>query len=378
MDIKHGELKQLIKAGYNANCSLDVKGQPGIGKSEIIFDEAQKISDEEKREFIYWNNLDLNAKLELNKRGAKKVFIFADLRLSQFDQTDLKGFPKTEGTHAYWLPNLLFSILSDPEAKGLIFFDEMNLANPSVVASAYQIINDSKIGEMPISEGVYCISAGNGMEDTNNAFEDPAPLNNRRMNVTLLPPDFEREDGEDWFTWASTNGVDGRIISYHAAYSGTKLQVFNPTNKEKSFPSPRTWKKYSDMVKDNEDLKYVQLVGEAIVGPLAKEFVSFVKLSVNVNVDGIIKNPKTIEKYYRPDKISLLYSIVGAITEKYKQKPEILNQMLKITHHLKPEFGMFMLKMAKNMTKDKDTFVNRLLACSEWVKVSEDFQKYLL
>ena len=162
MEVGHKEFAKLVARCYERKVPLDVKGATGIGKSWVVKDEAQKIANQKKKKFVEWNEISDDQKRQLLKPELiNKAFIFADIRLSQMDPSDLRGLPSLEGNTVEWKPNLIWKVLSNPEADGIVFFDEMNLSCPSIQASAYQIINDHQIGEIAISKNVFMISAGN-------------------------------------------------------------------------------------------------------------------------------------------------------------------------------------------------------------------------
>lgn len=378
MEVNHKQLKQLIVQGFENKVPLDVKGAPGIGKSEQIYDTAKNIAESKKRKFIFWNRIPEEEKEGLLTANLDQIFIYADLRLAQFDQTDLKGFPNTKSDYAKWVPTILFKVLSRPQATGLIFFDELNQAAPSVVASAYQIINDHLIGETPISKGVYMISAGNRLSDTNNAFDDPAPLNNRRANVVLTPPLVKSEDGEDWTAWAHQNGIDSRIIGYLNAYE-TKIFKFEEDNIDPSFPTPRTWSRLSKMIKDVKDYQLIKLYAASLVGEgIGTEFTAFIRLTQKINVREILNKPELIKKYHGPEYIDQKYSIVSTIAEMYTKEPKILDQVLALCNYLEPEFGMFLLRSVKGLSKEPSKFGTELTKCKNWNSIADQFEKYLM
>jgi hypothetical protein len=378
MEVRHSQLKNLLLRGYETKVPVDIKGAPGIGKSEIVKEVAERIAESEKKDFIFWNEINQEEKHKMLSVDLSKVFFFIDIRLAQFDQTDLKGFPNTKMDYAQWVPTLMFKVLSRPEATGMVFFDEMNLAAPSVTATAYQIVNDHQVGETPISKGMFFVSAGNRLEDTNNAFEDPAPLNNRRANVVLLQPQVRDADnkGDDWTTWATENNVDPREIAY-LNWKESNLFKYDIESKDASFPTPRTWTKLSKMIEGVNDLKNLRAYAGALLGEgIAREFVGFLKLKEKVNIRNLLKNPKLIKKYSGGENIDVKYSIIAGVAELYVKDQKILNDALGLCKHLEPEFSMFMLKMMKGMAKGE--FSSKLVKCKNWKGIAQDFAKYVL
>lgn len=212
--------------------------------------------------------------------------------------------------------------------------------------------------------------------DTNNAFDDPAPLNNRRCNVVLNPPAVRSDDSEDWTTWAVNNDIDSRIIGYLNSYEH-KLFKFDEDNKDPSFPTPRTWARLSQFMEDVKDLDTIRLYAGSLVGEgIAREFVAFISLSEKVDIRDILENPKKMKKYNEADNLDIKYSIVSGVAEIYKKEKEILNKAMALCQYMEPEFGMFMLRMLKGYSKDN--FARQITKCSNWKVIGPEFRKYLL
>lgn len=380
MQINHTQLKKLLWKYYEDKTPLDIKGGPGIGKSEIIIQTMRDIAAKEGLQFVYWNETLDEDKEQMLKEDLSKYFIFSDMRLSQMEPTDLKGFPNNQKEYARWVPTLLFKLFSNPEAHGAVFFDEANLATPNTMAACYQIINDKQIGETPISKNIFFISAGNRIDETNNAFEEPAPLNNRRGNIVLLPPKVYSDDSNEdtWLDWAVDKGIDTRVTSFLMSYP-SKIYMFDPDNQDPSFPSPRTWAKVGKMIKDVKNIDEVKLIAAPLIGEgVATELRSHIKMSEKIDVKKILNKPKEIEKYSGVNNLDKKYSIVAEVAEMYRNQKKgenVLDKALALCQYIEPEFGMFMVKLMKSYSKN--SFATELLKCSNWSSVAKDYSKYL-
>ena len=89
--------------------SVFLWGPPGIGKSSIV----RKVADDKDLQLI-------------------------DLRISQLAPTDLRGLPFVEDGFAKFAPP---SFLPQ-EGEGILFVDEFNMASPSMMGIAQQLILD--------------------------------------------------------------------------------------------------------------------------------------------------------------------------------------------------------------------------------------------
>lgn len=342
IEINHKELKEYISRIWTNKISLNLTGTTGIGKSVSVWEQAKEIAKKEKREFIEWNKTSKEQKNDIIT-NPEKYFIFMDIRLSQFDATDLKGLPKIDtDTVVEWLiQNWLFA-LTNENTKAVLFFDEMNLAPPSVLASAYQIIRDRCIGDVKLGDNVLIISAGNTLEDRANVFEMAKPLCNRFIHATLLPPDLE-----SWTEWALRNGVDDRIIAF-LHFKPDNLFTFQPDSPDQAFATPRSWAEYcSEMIKGLEhgNPMFQKFVASSVGTGVAVEFSGWCNLRDKVDFQAILKNPKLIEDI---EELDIQYSLVSMITEYLKGHHDQAgcDKFLEMLQFLQPEFAILSLKFA--------------------------------
>jgi hypothetical protein len=344
IEITIKEMKQMINSIYGKKISLNIQGTVGIGKSIGVFEKAKQLAKAEGREFIDWNRSNGKIKDQVVE-NPEKYFIFFDNRLSQYDATDLKGIPNVKNQqYLQWLKEKWIMILSDERTRAVVFFDEMNLAPPSVLASAYQFIRDRCVGEVKINDHICILSAGNTLEDRANVTDIPKPLCNRFIHATLLPPSVE-----EWSEWALKNGVDNRIITY-LNYKHDHLFNFNVESPENAFPTPRSWSEYvSPLIKEKSHREplFFKLVASAIGTGIATTFKAFLEVRDTINFDDILKNPQEVENI---TKINMQYSLVSLICQwlEKNHKKDDMDKLIEIMQYQNPEFAILTLKMVVN------------------------------
>jgi len=327
MEITHTELEEQLKIAYQTKTPLFIWGGTGIGKSETIKHTAQQIAKDEKLEFSEDIKDD-------------KAFAFLDIRISQLEPSDLRGLPvqnldtkTTDWLIPSWLPQ-------NENSKGLIFFDELNLSPPSIQAVAYQLILDRRIGDYVLPKGWVIASAGNRIEDKCSVFEMSNALCNRFLHTTLSNPSVE-----DWTKWAIENNVDGRIISFLNWKPSSFNCVDNNNNKDKAFPTPRSWVYCSRLIDGRTEQRLLmRLVSSAVGEATALELTAFLKLQTKIDFETILKNPKQVKKI---DEIDLKYVLLGTISEKYRKDKALLEKILPICEQLEPEFAVLLLRFLK-------------------------------
>jgi disulfide oxidoreductase YuzD len=138
----------------------------------------------------------------------------------------------------------------------------LNLAVPTVQATAYQLILNRCIGDYHLPDGWIVISAGNRLEDRANVFETPAPLNNRFLHIELATPDVD-----EWIDWSVANNIDTRISTF-LKFKPSLLYKFDKTTKDKAFPTPRCIKGDSKVLMANGIWKNISeiKIGEEVIG----------------------------------------------------------------------------------------------------------------
>ena len=371
IEINHKELKAFIQKAHDTKVSLNLTGTVGIGKSIAVLEKAIELAKIEKREFIDWNRVDKEMKNKVME-NPEQYFLFMDIRLSQKDSTDLQGLPNVNGITVEWLVNNWLYVLTNPNTKGIVFFDEFNLAPRSIQASAYQIIRDKCMGDVKISDGVCIISAGNTLEDRANVFDMAKPLCNRFIHATLSPPDVE-----EWSDWAMDNDIDNRIIAY-LQYKPNHLFLFNADSPENAFPTPRAWAEFvSPLIKglNHNDKLFQKFVASAVGSGVAVEFTAFQRLTDTIDFKDILANPSSIKKI---EEFDVQWSLVALVNEWFDKNAnkQGLEKFCDIIQYLPPEFAILCLRNARKKHKKAMTGINNIKIWK--TKLVDEYGKFLL
>ena len=325
-----------------------IYGTFGIGKSTIIEDKAKEIAEKKQKEYVNWNEVTRAKKDEIND-NPEKYFVLIDIRLSEFDSSDIKGLPdfKDESSIEWKIP-FWAKLLEKEKSDGILFFDEINTAMPIVISSCYKIIHDRVIGESKINNNWLILSAGNKDEDRAYTHELASPLRDRACEVELLPVSID-----DWTCWATENDIDSRIVGF-LNWKPSNLHKVDFDDGQK-FTTERGWERLHYAIQKLTDLKDIDLVsGTAISEGIAREFTAFCKIKDSVKLDEIIKNP---EKLKEVNDISVKYFVVTALAEHYKDKKITFEKLLEISKVLDEmkcaEFIALMWKLAVKYAKER-------------------------
>lgn len=270
-----------------------VHGRAGYGKSEVIAQAAEK-------------------------HGAMLV----DIRLSQYETVDLRGGLGVgkEGAlkgHTVWYPPSTMPFIGNDafpdDVPILVFLDELTSATIPVLAIAYQLINEGRIGEHVLKPNVVIVCAGNLDDDKGIVVRMPGPLNNRMTHFKLLV------SIEAFTAYCQSVGVPPIFIAYFW-FKKDEITNFNPKAPQKVFASPRTWfkaiKYYSDPLMP--DWLKRKSFGGAVGRGHAQMFYGFVDVYQNViPLKSIIADPAGVPI---PTEISLCWAtamnVCGAMSRK--------------------------------------------------------------
>jgi MoxR-like ATPase len=128
------ELKEFLPEAFNLGITVMLHGPHGIGKSSAVKEWAKE-------------------------NGYEVV----DRRLSQMESGDFLGLPDVSGeTTQYKIPDWL---PRDPNAKVIIFLDELNRGRRDVLQGIFQLALDRELGSYKLPKNSYVISAVNPNTD---------------------------------------------------------------------------------------------------------------------------------------------------------------------------------------------------------------------
>jgi hypothetical protein len=337
MDVSHKQCVKALHRCWQVKQPLFIHGTIGIGKSQMARQLFQDVAKEQNREFIEWVNADEEKKKAIQE-NVGKYLVFVDDRVALKDSTDNKGVPKLNEWYLKWVKSLIMNISAKPNSMVIWFKDELNLAPPSVQSAEYQIILDRALDDLAFAPNTYVFAAGNRQEDRTNVFEMSWALKNRFAHVTLMPPSLD-----DWCDWAYKNGIDTRIPMF-LQFKRSFLFKMDVNSKEDAFPTPRAWEFVSNMIKGIKDEDELLLYISQCVGyGVAREFVSWYKLKMKVNIDEIMENPEKIKGI---KEIDVLTSTISGVAEKYTEDKALLEKALGVvTNIARPEMGIHMARL---------------------------------
>lgn len=259
-----------------------VLGTPGIGKSQI--------HKQIKKELGFQHLL--------------------DVRLSQHDNTDIKGVPKTViNSHGkevlQWIkPDFLPLVGSKWEGtSGILFLDEINRADPQTLQSIFELVYDFTVGGEPLLPTWKLACAGNlGFEDGTDVFEMDTALKGRFAMFVV----DDAVTLKDWIKWAVDSGIHSSIISCISAHP--TLLLMRDGDKH---VTPRSWEQLSNVLNDNkgEELAIAKIVARTIIHQATPQFLSYLETHKTVSPEDIIKNYKSVKRQLKDYERVAIFSL---------------------------------------------------------------------
>lgn len=152
----------LIQIAMLANQTVLLIGDPGVGKSAIMYLAAKELD--------------------------MPLFVLLG---STLDPTDIGGLPmrSNDGTHVIRIP--LEEIQRCSEAPGVLFLDEISAAPGPVQAALLRLILERKAGSVTLHPETRVVAACNPPEQAPAGFELSAPLMGRMAVINFRPNDDE-------------------------------------------------------------------------------------------------------------------------------------------------------------------------------------------
>lgn len=285
-----------------------------------------------------------------------------DMRLSQLDSIDLRGFPvpNMKSMSMDWLPSIELPREGDPD--GILFLDECNGAMPTVASAAYQLILDGRIGTYVLPANWAIVAAGNNTSDRGVTHQMPAPLNNRFVHIDM------EVDADDFQAQAGRDGISVEVRAY-LRLKKESLHDFDPTANPRSFPTPRAWY-FADEIFKNEMLKakplaMLELLKGTVGEGHAASFTGFCRdIAAMPDIDSILMNPT---KAKLPGNQSVMHAVGTALAD--RTTPQNFDRVMTYMERLEPEIQTVFVRGSIA----KDDRVCNTKTYQDWVLKNQDF-----
>lgn len=196
---------------------------------------------------------------------------------------------------------------------------------------------DRAVGQRKLHKNVAIVCAGN--KETDGAIVQPmsTALQSRLVHFEL------QVDVEEWCDWASSKGIDHRILSY-LGYRPEAIYNFSADHTDKTYACPRTWEFANRILQvvDTNQHVCLQMLAGTIGEGVAREFIGFCKIQDQLpTLAQIIASP---ESTTIPDDISAMWALSGALGSRLDEANS--QPIMKYMKRLPIEIQVFSLRSA--------------------------------
>ena len=316
-------IQPILLNCFDTKRSIFIYGDPGIGKSSVVYQAAKSISTSfpripdnddnqtsKTRTFVAWDDTSPEEK-KLIQNFPGRYFVFIDLRVASMEpdafmgivvkiEQGAKSLERTPDDWAY--------VCGQPNAAGVLFLDELNQGDSQVMKAVFKLILDRGItsaGRFP--DGIKLAAAGN-----RTAFNSVLPhAIANRLALLVLEPDLS-----EWIEdYARHNQIDEDLIAFLRTgerHSGEVNQLFyklpDDDREGDAFPTPRSiefvntaiiayharFDKMTSAERKSADNIYETLFTLASIScgkPWASQFVDYLMESSAFKWDELVQNP---------------------------------------------------------------------------------------
>jgi hypothetical protein len=284
------QVTRLLEAYIPAGNSLLIVSGPGIGKSSIVEQTAEKLGYD--------------------------LMIFHPV---VSDPTDFKGMPwvlemEDGSKQAVFLPFNDLERLCKATGPTMAFLDDIGQAPPAVQAALMQLLLARRINGHKIGDQVVFVGATNRKQDKAGVKGMLEPVKSRWQSIVHMEADVD-----DWARWATKAGMSPELVAFIRKHRPELLHKFEATAELTNSPCPRGWENLDKgyRLRLDADLEIAAFSGAVGQGP-ALEFKSYLQIYRQLELpENILANPT---KARVPKDPSVLWATVTSLARHASDK----------------------------------------------------------
>lgn len=282
-----------------------IRGIPGVGKSQIIHQIKEELGFDE----------------------------VIDLRMSQHDDTDIKGIPMRINGVFEWVPPEFIPVVVNSKFKDkkvILFFDELNRASMETIQSVFEVILDYKVGGKKLTENCFVVAAGNfGIEDGCQVTELDTAFWNRVAKFTVEEKDVTIDS---WIKeFAKPKGINANIINFLEVHP----RFLYHNKAEDSLITPRSWEMLSKLLNYFPKAQHIETVaniGQGIIHSATSQFITYLEENKKrlMSPESLInaKNTEEIKKYFEENEREEIYRMITEVISFSEKKDKYTKKQL--------------------------------------------------
>ncbi len=338
--VSAGEAFDVLLAGWQAQAggqmtaSWMLHGRPGIGKTEVV----QQLAD----------------------RIGARLF---DLRLTTIEPQDLRGLPYYDHDRKRTVWYRPEDLPDDPGQPSILFLDELTAAAPVLQPSVYGLLQERRVGRHRLPPSALVVAAGNGVEDGAIAYEMGTALSDRLIHLAV------RADAADWIArYAVPQGLHPAVV----AFIRTRPDLLETTEDalrrgQMIACTPRSWARVSTILRAVADRRLRDVMVAGTVGEaVAAEFILIAEdIAATVQVSEMLAAGVRQRVAMYPATMhgltALVYGLVGLADE--SSLPGAIDIMAEVRHlsALRPEAAFARMPLGELCTYGFELLIRKAL-----------------
>lgn len=337
MKLSPESLVQVLRLAQNKPVALI--GAPGIGKTAIVRQVAERLASERGRQFVDLGEADVRV-IEQIKRDPSKYFVFFKLvapRLTRDDISVPVRIQKLDSVNVRHIPPDELFVFSLPGIEGIFFIDELsNVLSDEQMTLFSALVNERSIGwDLHMQSSVQIITAMNPVSDSSLARDLPEIIADRFIKL-FVEPDFE-----SWLAYMYQRhdaGTVSRVASFIRQFGMFGYSKYSIRDVP-AFTTPRSWEAVVSVLEKASAVDGI--VEEMIAGLIGAEptakLVEF--LRSKVNVDDVLAGKVSFEELTIGEKNLVVGAVAGKLVDAVKaEKWEEVKRLVKFLSDLKGDW----------------------------------------
>lgn len=343
------QIKALLPTYFDSNVSVELQSPPGLGKSEVVAQLIQELSERDGEEWGY-----------------------AELFLATQTPPDLLGYmmPETKDfgdgevrVSSWTMPAWMMCKNGKPVThyrRGILFLDEYGQGEADVKRASAQLLLNKSLGPWSLPEGWAIVAASNRAVDRSGVTKSFDFVINRRGELHVTP------DLNAWNDWAHTADVSPTTITFANQHPEIVFSGEIP-EKQGPFCTPRSLVMFDRLLKNftrggnPTDTPQALAMAVSVLGEAAaRAYFVFLRLEDEMPAfDDIIGKPDKVKVPAKPDgKMLVTYHLAHKVT------PDTMEAVVKYLSRFGDEFGVTFIKAAAK----RDANIARTPAFLDWCR----------
>ena len=331
------KIGEIIERNYmkGDRTSILILGDPGIGKSSVVKQTAQRIAKKLNKKFVEFkftwkSNGEIDYKNVYSKaievlKNPEKYFVYIIMRLSEREPTDFTGIPREIEINYNGKKIILsdykpfiWQLIASACAGFLVLDDFTNISRPDTESIAYQVVLDRISGWIEFNENLLVIAIGNTPESSSLAKALATPLVSRLRIYYAKEPTLD-----EWIKYIMQYDIDERIPTYLKQNPDDFIKIPEEPETLDPYPCPRSWEMLARVSKDISDENEFMYEAAATVGvEVAYRLKAFLSIE-SPDPEKLITNPHIWSELKFEQKFLSLMKIITYIKNNIEDKKKI-------------------------------------------------------